>query len=143
MKKSEELLRFENDLKADSELEKKLHDGLEEAVKTGAGKSKDELLSEAARSLGYEISAGELERARAGAEELDLDELEQIAGGGYCALLWTTEAQDEHGHNIWCYTLWHCEVVTMHTETNSKSVCCWSDYRCETNDKEGNRVSSS
>ena len=38
--------------------------------------------------------------------------------------------RSEYGHGSWCVTAWHCELVTLHTSTESKHVWCFYDYKC-------------
>lgn len=131
MKKTESLRKFEEALVSDPELRNKLDLAVKEAMESGDCKTDGEALSKAAASLGYEISFAELERMEAENEELDLDELEQVSGGeSYCSFFWHTAMEDEYGHNAWCLTLWHCDMVSMHTETESKNVHCWENFQC-------------
>ncbi len=135
MKKSEEMMRLDRDFKADSELEKKFNEAMTEAAQSGTCENESELIVRAAKSLGYEISAGELERSKAAKEELDPEEMKLAAGGEEgCWRLWDTKYEDEYGHSDWCLTVWHCETVTMHTSTESKHVSCWSNYACSSNE---------
>ena len=134
MKKSDEMMRFEKDLAADEELAKKLDEAVKEATQEDGVTCDGEALVRAARSLGYQLSLTELEQEAADKEPLDLEEMELIAGGAsevsHCTFIYKTSTEDEHGHNAWCYTAWHCLTVTLHTKTESTEVQCWSDYRC-------------
>ena len=131
MKKSEEMMRLDRDLKADPELAKKFNEAIAEAAKSEACENENELIALVAKSLGYEISAGELERIKAAKEELDPEEMTLAAGGEEnCECLWKTKKEDEYGHANKCLTAWHCEIVTLHTETKSTDVWCFSKYRC-------------
>ena len=145
MKKTSEMLRFEKDIASDAALRTKLDAAVREAIDSGVCHSDGEALSRAARSLGYEINAAELERMGAETQELSLEEMASAAGGDgdydrvhknlctkdwHCDIFWNSAAEDEYGHNNWCATVWHCYMASMHTETESKNVSCWSDYLC-------------
>ena len=129
MKKTEEMMRFDRDLKADPELVKKFSEATKEASESGTCKGDIEVIARAANSLGYEISMEEMERSVAEKEEMDPAEM---AGGGKseCDYFWKTDYEDEYGHNKYCVTLWHCENITLHTETNDHGARCFSDYQC-------------
>lgn len=131
MKKSEEMMRLDRDLKNDPELAKKFKEAMREAAQTGTCKSEGELITRVAKSFGYGISMGELERTKAAKEELDPQELELAAGGEEnCTCMWERSTDDEYGHGAWCVTAWHCEMVTLHTSTESKHAWCFYDYTC-------------
>ena len=78
----------------------------------------------AAKELGYSISLAALERAKAEAEELDPEALNEAAGGSIdwcikeyeCALTYITNKEDQDGHNMFCFTAWHCFTAVVHTE---------------------------
>ena len=132
VQKSTEMQRFEKDLAADGELRKKLDEAAKKAVDSGECTCDGDVLIRAANSLGYEISLGEVERMQAGMEELDPEELEKVSGGSdsACFPMVIATEEDEHGHDSMCLTAWHCLAATLHTETESKRVNCWSDYLC-------------
>ena len=120
-----ELKRFENDLKANKELRKKLDEAVKRIAAEGLAQSDGEVMAAAAKELGYDVSVAALEQAKAEAETLDPEELAAVAGG-------FGDKEDGDGHDAWCLTLWHCFATTLHTtsdEDNEKATC-WSDYRC-------------
>ena len=116
-----ELKRFENDLKANKELRKKLDEAVKRIAAEGNAQSDGEVMAAAAKELGYDVSVAALEQAKAEAETLDPEELAAVAGG---------IEEDEYGHDIFCLAVWHCLTVTLHTESENKSVACWADYWC-------------
>ena len=129
------MLRLDRDLKTDPELEKKLNEAMTEAAKSETCKNENDLIIWAARHLGYEISAGELERLKAVREEMDPEEMKLVSGAEEdCWRLWETGYEDEYGHGDWCVTAWHCEMVTLHTSMKSKYVACWSNFRCSSSE---------
>ena len=81
MENREELKRFQEDMKADRELYRKLEEIGRRMLKDGCKESGNELMAKAAKELGYSITAAELERAEAAAEELDDDQLDGVSGG--------------------------------------------------------------
>ena len=122
---SEELSRFKNDVKNNSELKAKVDEicsGLEDKEKLSPG----ELLAKAGSELGYSFSGADVDQLNASLQDLDPEEMEAVSGG----------QEDEYGHDISCITAWHCEVITLHTKTNEKAVNCWKDFSCEVNSKD-------
>ena len=81
MENREELKRFQEDMRADRELYRKLEEIGRRMLKDGSKESGNELMAKAAKELGYSITAAELERAEAAAEELDDDQLDGVSGG--------------------------------------------------------------
>lgn len=136
---TEELKRFEMDIRSNPELTEKLYQLLAEMGKSCEPKSDSEAVSIAAARLGYTFSAAELERASAEAQELDAEELNQVSGGDsddmcgtdwWCALLYRSDNEDERGHDLICAVGWHCMTAFMHTESDNRGAACWSHYRC-------------
>lgn len=144
----EELKRFENDLRNNEELRKKLDDAVKRITSEGEAANDVEVMVKAAKELGYEISIAALEQAKAKAEEMDADELKQISGGndddsaGLCLLEYSCfymhhqvnlqgeNCEDQDGHNGFCWTAWHCATAVMHTEGGTQREACWSNYNC-------------
>ena len=91
MENREELKRFQEDMKADRELYRKLEEIGRRMLKEGSKESGNELMAKAAKELGYSVTAAELERAEAAAEELDDDQLEEVSGG--------SDARCDHGYD--------------------------------------------
>ena len=81
MENREELKRFQEDMRADRELYRKLEEIGRRMMIDGSKKSGNELMAKAAKELGYSVTAAELERAEAAAEELDDNQLEGVSGG--------------------------------------------------------------
>ena len=81
MENREELKRFLADIQADRALYLKVEDLGRRMVEAGSDESNSELVANAAAELGYSITAAELERAEAAAEELDDDQLDGVSGG--------------------------------------------------------------
>ncbi|MDD6050147.1 MAG: hypothetical protein PUC00_02570 [Clostridiales bacterium] len=81
MEMSKELQRFLEDVKADRNLYRKAEVIGRRMLKEGSKDSSNELLSKAVAELGYSITAAELERAEAAAEEVDDNQLEGVSGG--------------------------------------------------------------
>ena len=123
MNKSEEMLRLERDMNEQPELREKLEAECRRIAEAGEAQSDGELMVKAATALGYTIPLEELERSVADVQELDLDELNDAAGGYHIN-------HDEKGHDTHCWTVWHCYVASMHTESKEKLVACLADYNC-------------
>ncbi len=144
----EELKRFENDLKNNVELRKKLEEALKRIAEEGQVKSDGEAMVQAARELGYEITIAALEQSKAAAEELDPEELQQVAGGDdsqeehlkkleeWCMVDYGCEydyrkaSDDNDGHDWLCLAVWHCFTAAIHTEGGTKYEACWSNHKC-------------
>ncbi|MBR5162867.1 MAG: hypothetical protein IKW79_02465 [Schwartzia sp.] len=124
MNKSEEIKRFERDLNESAELREKLEAEFKRVATAKDAESDGEAMVKAAAALGYAVTLEDLERAVAELEAVDDDELDSVAGGDDNGVF------DEHGHEWWCLGNWHCCLVTRHTETESKRVFCFNDYRC-------------
>lgn len=143
MKQSEELKRFEEDLRGSEELRKRLDDVCRRIAAEGQVANDGEVMVAAAKEFGYNISIAALEQARAEAEELDPEALALIVGGvdnsgkDWCAdtnytcfAAYHAMTEDESGHGGWCWTGWHCLAATLHTEAQDHDVSCWKDYTC-------------
>lgn len=144
MSHSDELKRFENDVKANTELQKKLDQAIQRIKEQDQVYSDGELIVQAAKELGYDISITALEQVKAEAEQLAPDELEAVTGGvdnryqrmcpenqGFrCILEYHGLFEDEHGHDANCWTVWHCHAVTLHMDSKDKDAACWSNYDC-------------
>ena len=86
MEISSEIKRFREDLEKDEALRARLDEITKRIFDAGEAKSESECLSRAAEEMGYRFSAEEADRFLASAEEqgmtkLDLDELDNVAGG--------------------------------------------------------------
>lgn len=136
----DELKRFEGDVKSSTDLQHKLDQAVLRIKEQDQVRSDGELIVQAAKELGYEISIAALEQLKAANEQLDPAELENVSGGvthygicdeNYvCNFIYATEHEDEFGHDTDCMTGWHCATITLHTECEDKSAKCWSNYTC-------------
>ncbi len=145
MQKSEEIKRLEADMASNKELNEKFNKTVDRIAGEKTAQSDGELFAKAAQELGYSVTAADFEKLDAEREEVNTDELEQVAagydrkaaavGGGwclanyYCEYAWNRE-QDEKGHDKSCITAWHCFAATLHTESEDEDTYCWSNYRC-------------
>lgn len=107
-----EMIRMKEALSGDEALMKKYEETVNRILSSGEAANDGEVIVKAAAELGFDISIEDLERAIAEQEQLSDNDLENIAGGGGLT--------DEYGHDDFCVTIWHCYVVTAHTETNTK-----------------------
>ena len=123
MGKSEEMLRMEREMNEQPELREKLEAECKRIAEAGEAQNDGEIMVQAAAALGYTVTMEELERSVAEMEKLDLDELDDVAGGYHVET-------DEKGHDTFCWTIWHCLVASMHTESKEKLVACLKDYNC-------------
>jgi len=144
---AEELKRFEKDLKENEDLRKKYDDAISHLNLTELHSDSD-LIAKAANTLGYSFSAADVERASAGVQELDMNEMQMISGGAknpkyksydsgvcmsnfVCVGCYEKKSIDGDGHNEWCYASWHCYTAFLHTNSSDdKEAACWSNYTC-------------
>lgn len=128
MKQSEEMKRLETELEKDENLRKALEETCRRIAESGNAKNDIEVMVKAAAELGYTITPEDSTRRLAGSEEIDLDELNTVTGGVQSDRgEWFT---DDKGHDGFCWTAWHCAMTTLHTETETKRIYCFSDYMC-------------
>lgn len=78
---SEELLKFQEMLKNDPEKLKAYDEAVEKLTKEKSVVLEAEAAQKAAKELGYELSIEELTRVFAEKQDLDDDELDEVAGG--------------------------------------------------------------
>jgi hypothetical protein len=123
------LVELEKALATDKEMAEKFERALA-GDKCKACGNDAEAFSVAAREVGLDIAPEEVERAMAEAQELDEAELKKVGGGDWSDRDSSKYLEDENGHDVWCWTGWHCYTVTLHTQAESKKVSCWSDYDC-------------
>ena len=114
---NEELKQFDEELKTSKDLQKKFEEALKRIEENGEAKSDGDVVVRAAAELGYTFTVGDLERAKAGDEKLDADELEQLSGG---SLDWSTL----------CAVNYACFSIFMHSSKQNKTEPCYVDYQC-------------
>ena len=149
---SNELERFNNDIAANKETAAKFEEALKKIVEEKSADSDSDAIVKAAGELGYRFTAADMERSYAERQELDLGEMEQVAGGKnnpndtdkgscwvdyYCLVSFnTTVPDDADGHSDWCSGVaWHCYTAFLHTNPSQKDkddtqMACWSNYGC-------------
>ena len=110
---TETVRRFEKDLRGNKELQKKLLEELAKIAKEKSALNDAEAMAKAARALGYDFTVADMEKAHAETQELDVEEMEQAAGGVCFA-------------DYDCYTAWN------HDTPDQAGSACFSDYECMT-----------
>lgn len=110
---TENVRKFEKDLRGNKELQKKLLEELAKIAKEKSAESDAEAMAKAARALGYDFTVADMEKAHAETQELDVEEMEQAAGGVCFA-------------DYDCYTAWN------HDTPDQAGSACFSDYECMT-----------
>ena len=121
---SDKMADLEKVLANDEALAAAYQEALSGAKDAGA-QSDAEAIALAAKAAGVELTAEEVEQAAAATQELSDSDLETVSGGDF----WSG-SDDEYGHEDSCVAAWHCHVVLRHTDSESKTVSCWSDYAC-------------
>ncbi|MBR3740779.1 MAG: hypothetical protein IKN04_10015 [Clostridia bacterium] len=110
---TENVRNFEKDLRGSKELQKKLVEELKKITEEKSAEGDAEAMAKAAQALGYDFTVADIEKANAEAQELDVEEMEQAAGGVCFA-------------DYDCYTAWN------HDTPDQKGTACFSDYECMT-----------
>ncbi|MBR6186779.1 MAG: hypothetical protein IKQ41_11030 [Clostridia bacterium] len=110
---TENVRNFEKDLRGSKELQKKLVEELKKITEEKSAEGDAEAMAKAAQALGYDFTVADMEKANAEAQELDVEEMEQAAGGVCFA-------------DYDCYTAWN------HDTPDQKGTACFSDYECMT-----------
>ena len=110
---TENVRKFEKDLRGSKELQKKLVEELKKITEEKSAESDAEAMAKAAQALGYDFTVADMEKANAETQELDVEEMEQAAGGVCFA-------------DYDCYTAWN------HDTPDQKGTACFSDYECMT-----------
>ena len=105
--------KFEKDLRGSKELQKKLVEELKKITEEKSAESDAEAMAKAAQALGYDFTVADMEKANAETQELDVEEMEQAAGG-------------------WCFADYDCYTAWNHDTPDQKGTACFSDYECMT-----------
>jgi predicted ribosomally synthesized peptide with nif11-like leader len=116
MSKSENILAFEAALKENKELQEKFEAAAKRIVENKEASSDSEVLVKAAAEIGFTLTMEELERAFAQIQELNEEELENVAGGAAAK------------NDDWCAFSHHCYIAFLHTYDGSTTAACWDNY---------------
>ena len=98
---TENVRKFEKDLRGNEKLQKKLFEELAKIAKEKSAESDAEAMAKAAHALGYDFTVADMEKANAETQELDPEEMEQAAGG-------------------WCFADYDCYTAWNHDSTPRK-----------------------
>ena len=110
---TENVRKFEKDLRGNEKLQKKLFEELAKIAKEKSAESDAEAMAKAAHALGYDFTVADMEKANAEAQELAPEEMEQAAGG-------------------WCFADYDCYTAWNHDSPDQPGSACFSDYGCIT-----------
>ena len=110
---TENVRKFEKDLRGNEKLQKKLFEELAKIAKEKSAESDAEAMAKAAHALGYDFTVADMEKAHAETQELDSEEMEQAAGG-------------------WCFADYDCYTAWNHDSPDQQGSACFSDYDCIT-----------
>ena len=108
---TENVRKFEKDMRKSEELRKKLLAELKKIAEEKSAESDAEAMAKAARALGYDFTVADMEKANAEAQELDPEEMEQAAGG-------------------WCFADYDCYTAWNHDSPEQQGTACLKDYGC-------------
>ena len=140
---TDKIINLQKTLLSDKNLAEKFREVLTGEV-VNSSSSDTEAVRTAAAAIGVDISVDEAEKLLASGQQLSEDDLASVTGG---VLIpgrhphnnwdWKkddpTEAaggEDGYGHDNSCVAAWHCYAAMLHTDSNSSSTKCWSDYVC-------------
>ena len=110
---TENVRKFEKDLRGNEKLQKKLFEELAKIAKDKSAESDAEAMAKAAHALGYDFTVADMEKANAETQELDPEKMEQAAGG-------------------WCFADYDCYTAWNHDSPDQPGSACFSDYDCIT-----------
>ncbi len=110
---TENVRKFEKALRESWELQRRLVEELKKIAGERSASNDAEAMAKAAQALGYDFTVADMEKANAETQELDVEEMEQAAGGVCFA-------------DYDCYTAWN------HDTPDQKGTACFSDYECMT-----------
>ena len=108
---TENVRKFEKDLRGNEKLQKKLFEELAKIAKEKSAESDAEAMAKAAHALGYDFTVADMEKANAETQELDPVEMEQAAGG-------------------WCFADYDCYTAWNHDSPDQPGSACLKDYDC-------------
>lgn len=108
---TENVRKFEKDLRGNEKLQKKLFEELAKIAKEKSAESDAEAMAKAAHALGYDFTVADMEKANAKTQELDPEEMEQAAGG-------------------WCFADYDCYTAWNHDSPDQPGSACLKDYDC-------------
>ena len=108
---TENVRKFEKDLRGNEKLQKKLFEELAKIAKDKSAESDAEAMAKAAHALGYDFTVADMEKANAETQELDPEEMEQAAGG-------------------WCFADYDCYTAWNHDSPDQPGSACLKDYDC-------------
>ena len=108
---TENVRKFEKDLRENKELQKKLVEELKKITEEKSAGSDAEAMAKAAHALGYDFTVADMEKANAETQELDPEEMEQAAGG-------------------WCFADYDCYTAWNHDSPDQPGSACLKDYDC-------------
>ena len=116
---TENVRKFEKALREDEELWARFAAEFKRIAEEKSAGNDGEAYVKAAKTLGFEFSLAEVEKASAEAQELDPEEMGKAAGG-WC-----------HG-NYWCMSSWDCYTLDHHDGPEHEGAPCLADYDCIT-----------
>ena len=116
MSKSENILAFEAALKENKERQEKFEAAAKRIVENKEASSDGEMLVKAAAEIGFTLTLEELERAFAQMQELNEEELGNVAGG-----VSNTDSL--------CWKDYSCSFVYHHDSTDKDDFCAYN-YFC-------------
>ena len=113
---TENVRKFEKDLRGNEKLQKKLFEELAKIAKEKSVESDAEAMAKAAQTLGYDFTVADMEKAQAEIQELDPEEMGKAAGG------WT--------EGSWCFADYACYTAWNHDSPDEEGFACFTNHNC-------------
>ena len=113
---TENVRKFEKDLRGNEKLQKKLFEELAKIAKEKSAESDAEAMAKAAQALGYDFTVADMEKAQAEIQELDPEEMGKAAGG------WT--------EGSWCFADYACYTAWNHDSPDEEGFACFTNHNC-------------
>ena len=110
---TENVRKFEKALRESEDLQARLAEELKKIAEEKSALNDAEAMAKAARALGYDFTVADMEKANAETQELDVEEMQQAAGG-------------------WCFADYDCYTAWNHDTPDQQGSACFSDYECIT-----------
>lgn len=116
---NDRLKKLEQALRADKNLADQFTAQLKQIGEEQSAQNDAEAYAKAANALGFELTAADLEKAAAEAQQLDMEEVDSLSGGV--------------GEEEWCLFDYACYATWKHPKHKDGDLePCWSDYGCIT-----------
>ena len=112
----ENVMKFKQALQENRELADQFTEELKRIAEEKSADSDAQAIVQAAKTLGFDFTIADVEKAQAEIQELDPKELDQAAGG----------------EDSWCMFDFACFTAVRHDTPDKPPYACFKDYACVT-----------